>query len=215
MPPGSVAFRGRPSARFACVRVGLTGGVGSGKSTASALLAERGAVIIDADAIAREVVAVGTPGFQAVVDRFGAGVVGADGGLDRAALAALVFADPEARAALNAIVHPLVGARSVELMAAAAPDAILVYDVPLLVESSMAGGFDVVVVVEAAADVRLERLAERGMGADDARARMAAQATDEQRRAVADELVHNDGTLDELTVQVDGLWERLSARAGD
>lgn len=196
------------------MRVGLTGGVGSGKSTVSALLAGHGAVVIDADALAREVVEPGTPGFDAVVERFGRGVVGADGALDRPALAAIVFNDEGARADLNAIVHPLVGRRTAELMAATEPDDIVVYDVPLLVESGLAEGFDVVVVVLADAEIRVQRLADRGMTEADARARMAAQATDDQRRAVADEIVTNDGSRDELAVQVDALWERLAARAG-
>lgn len=193
------------------MRVGLTGGVGSGKSTVARLLAEQGAVIIDADAIAREVVQRGTPGFDAVVAEFGPSVVGADGELDRPALAAIVFADEERRAALNAIVHPLVGQRSVELMAAAPSGAVVVYDVPLLVESNLAAGFDRVVVVEAGVATRLARLAERGMPEADARERMRVQATDEQRRAVADELIMNDGGLDELRTRVAQVWERLRA----
>jgi dephospho-CoA kinase len=194
------------------MRVGLTGGVGSGKSTVAALLAEHGAVIIDADAIAREVVALGTPGYHAVVDRFGSGVVAGDGGLDRPALAAVVFNDATARADLNAIVHPLVGRRSAELMAAAPEGSIVVYDVPLLVESDIAGGFDVVVVVEADAATRLARLGTRGMPEADARARMATQATDEQRRAVAHEVIANDGSLEILRGEVDELWQRLLRR---
>lgn len=194
------------------MRVALTGGVGSGKSTVSALLAEHGAVLIDADAIAREVVEPGTPGYDAVVARFGTDVVGPDGALDRPALAAIVFHDDSARAELNAIVHPLVGARTVELTEAAPAGAVVVYDIPLLVEGDMAGGFDAVVVVEAATGTRLRRLEARGMPEADARARMAAQADDAARRAVAHEVVVNDGTLDELRAAVDELWERLLAR---
>lgn len=189
----------------------LSGGLGSGKSTVSAMLAERGATVIDADAIAREVVEPGTPGFAAVVERFGAAVV-ANGRLDRPALARLVFADEQARQDLNAIVHPLVAAQAAQQMAEAPEGAIVVYDVPLLVESELGSGFDVVVIVEAAAEVRLRRLAERGMAEDDARARMAAQASDEQRRAAADELIVNDGTPEELRAAVDALWQRLTAR---
>jgi dephospho-CoA kinase len=195
------------------VRVGLTGGVGSGKSTVSALLAERGAVIIDADAIAREVVEPGTPGFDAVVAQFGESVVGPDGRLDRPALAAIVFRDEARRAELNAIVHPLVGQRTAELMADAPEGAIVVYDVPLLVESELAAGFDIVVVVEAGVDTRLARLEQRGMAVADARERMAVQSTDEQRRAAADELIRNDGSREELEAQVDALWERLRTAA--
>jgi dephospho-CoA kinase len=191
------------------VRVGLTGGVGSGKSTVSALLAQHGAVVIDADALAREVVEPGTPGYDAVVDRFGPEVVATDGSLDRAKLAAIVFTDDAARNDLNAIVHPLVGRRTAELMAATSPDDIVVYDVPLLVESGLAAGFDVVVVVLADAETRVRRLAERGMPEGDARARMAAQSSDEQRRAVATEILLNDGTRDQLAAQVDALWKRL------
>jgi dephospho-CoA kinase len=194
------------------MRVGLTGGVGSGKSTVSALLAEHGAVVIDADAIARQVVEPGTPGYDAVVARFGRGILGPDGALDRPALAAIVFNDEAARADLNAIVHPLVGARTGELMQAAPAGAIVVYDIPLLVESGTAGGFDAVVVVEAATGTRLQRLEARGMPEADARARMAAQADDAARRAVAHEIVVNDGSLEELRATVDELWERLLAR---
>ena len=190
------------------MRVGLSGGVGSGKSTVSALLAEHGATVIDADALAREVVEPGTEGYAAVVARFGDAVV-ADGRLDRPALAKIVFNDEQARADLNAIVHPLVGRRTAELMAAAAPDAIVVYDVPLLVESNMAAGFDRVVIVEAPVELRVQRLQGRGMPEPDARARIAAQASDEQRRAVADEIVDNSGTRQQLEAQVDALWQRL------
>jgi dephospho-CoA kinase len=191
--------------------VGLTGGVGSGKSTVARMLAERGAVIIDADAIAREVVEPGTPGYEAVVANFGPAVVGPDGRLDRPALAAIVFRDADRRADLNAIVHPLVGRRTGELMAEAPADAVVVYDVPLLVESKLAAGFEFVVVVESSVEVRLTRLARRGMGATDARERMAIQAGDEERRAVADEVITNDGSLAELAAHVDALWDRLNA----
>jgi len=194
------------------MRVGLTGGVGAGKSTVAKLLAEHGAVIIDADAIAREVVEPGTPGFAAVVDAFGDEVVGADGALDRPKLASIVFADDEQRSRLNAIVHPLVGERTAELMSAAPDGAIVVYDVPLLVESGLAEGFDFVLVVEASVPTRLARLAARGMPEDDARNRIAAQASDEQRRAVADAVVRNDGSLDDLRVRVEDVWQRIAGR---
>ena len=197
------------------MRVGLTGGVGSGKSTVSRMLIEHGARGFDADAIAREVVERGTPGFDAVVARFGPSVVTADGDLDRAALADIVFADDDARRDLNAIVHPLVGARFAEQMASAAPDAIVVYDVPLLVEGNLAAGFDVVVVVETDAELRVERLAQRGMPEPDARARMSAQATDADRRAVAHELIINNGDLAQLQADVDELWKRLEQRASE
>ena len=193
--------------------VGLTGGVGSGKSTVAGLLAEHGAVVIDADAVAREVVEKGTSGFDAVVARFGEAVVGPDGALDRPALAALVFNDDAQRAALNEIVHPLVGERVAALAAAAPGGSVVVYDVPLLVEAGTAGNFDVVVVVLASVETRLARLAGRGMAEHDARNRMAVQASDDERRAVADEVVDNDGTLDDLQAQVDEVWARLADRA--
>lgn len=196
---------------MARVRVGLSGGVGSGKSTVAAMLAEHGAVVVDADAIAREVVEPGTPGFNAVVAHFGEDVV-SGGRLDRPKLARIVFHDEQALRHLNAIVHPLVGRRTAELTEAAAADAVVVYDVPLLVESKMAPGFEVVVIVEAPEQTRLERLAGRSMSAADARARMAAQATDEQRRAVADELIINDGSREGLGADVDALWQRLQDR---
>ncbi len=192
------------------MRVGLTGGVGSGKSTVAALLAEHGATIIDADAIAREVVEPGTPGFAAVVEKFGDEIVGTDGRLDRPALAAIVFRDAERRAELNAVVHPLVGQRVTEVAAAAPEDAVVVYDIPLLVENDLAAGFETVLVVEAPADVRLQRLAGRGMAEDDARERMKSQASDDQRRAVADELIVNGGDRDQLAARVAEVWERLT-----
>ena len=188
------------------LNIGLTGGIGSGKSTVSALLAERGAVIVDADRIAREVVEPGTPGLAAVVAAFGDGVVGPDGGLDRAALAAVVFADAEARARLDGIVHPLVRARAAEVVAAAPPDAVLVHDIPLLVETGQAGRYELVLVVQADLDTRVARLVARGMTEDDARARIAAQATDEQRAAVADVVLDNSGTREELATRVERFW---------
>jgi dephospho-CoA kinase len=195
------------------VNVGLTGGLGSGKSTVAALLGERGAVIIEADVVAREVVRAGTPGFAAVVARFGPGVVGPDGELKRAELARIVFADSNALDDLNAIVHPLVWSRSAELAAAAPPGAVIVYDIPLLAENGLADRFDAVVVVQADREIRLARLAERGLTRAAAEARMAAQANDEQRRAIADEIVRNDGDLDSVARQIDRLWDRLSGSA--
>lgn len=197
------------------LRIGLTGGIGSGKSTVSALLDARGAVLIDADRIAREVVEPGTPGLAAVVEAFGDGVLTADGALDRPALAAIVFADPDARARLDGIVHPLVRERALQLAAAAPADAVLVNDVPLLVETGQAGSYDLVLVVEADLDVRLARLVERGMTEADARARIAAQATDEQRRAVADVVLDNSGTRERLAEQVEEFWrERVEPARG-
>ena len=196
------------------MQVGLTGGVGAGKSTVAKLLIERGAILVDADAIAREVVEPGTDGYAAVVEQFGSGVVLPDGGLDRRKLAGIVFADGEQRAALNAIVHPRVHRRMAERAAAAAPDAVVVHDIPLLTEGDRDAsdrGFDAVLVVEAPLGLRLSRLVARGMSEQDARDRMAAQATDEQRRAVADEVIVNDGSLDQLADRVDGVWTRLHA----
>ena len=188
------------------LRIGLTGGIGSGKSTVSALLAERGAVVVDADRIAREVVEQGSAGLAAVVDEFGPEVLTADGALDRPALAAVVFADPEARARLDGIVHPLVRRRTAELVAAAPADAVVVNDVPLLVETGQAGSYDLVLVVEADPEIRVARLVQRGLTEEDARARITAQATDEQRRAVADVVLDNSGPPEELAAQVDRFW---------
>ena len=192
------------------LRVGLSGGIGSGKSTVARGLARRGAIVIDADAIAREVVEPGTPGLEAVVQRFGAGVLDGGGRLDRPRLAALVFDDPVARADLNAIVHPLVAAETARRIAAAPADSVVVIDVPLLVEAARSG-YDVVVIVEAPEAVRLERLTGRGMNPDDARARMGAQASDADRRKVADVVVDNSGTPEALEAQIDALWAQLTA----
>jgi dephospho-CoA kinase len=194
------------------LRVALTGGVGSGKSTVGDLLAGLGAVRIDADQVARAVVAPGTPGLAAVVARFGANVLGANGELDRAALADIVFDDEAARADLNAIIHPLVAQRSGELMAAAAPDAVIVYEVPLLAETGRSGEFDAVIVVEAALGLRLARLAGRGLPEAQARSRIAAQASDEQRRAIADYVVGNDSNRADLARSVRAVWDRLLLR---
>ncbi|MFW3169071.1 dephospho-CoA kinase [Geodermatophilus sp. CPCC 206100] len=197
------------------LRIGLTGGIGSGKSTVAGLLAARGARVVDADRIAREVVAPGTPGLAAVVEAFGPSVLTADGALDRPALAAVVFADPAARARLDGIVHPLVRARAAEQVAAAPPDAVVVQDVPLLVETGQAASYDLVLVVEADLDTRVRRLEQRGLTEADARARIAAQATDEQRRAVADVVLDNSGTPEQLAEQVDRFWaERVAPAAG-
>ncbi len=198
------------------IKVGLTGGIGSGKSEVARLLAARGAVVVDADALAREAVAPGTPGLQAVVAELGSEVLAPDGSLDRARLGRIVFADPAKRAALEAIVHPYVGRRSAELTAAADPDAVVVYDVPLLVEKELQHGYDVVVVVDASGESRLRRLVDdRGMAPADARARMAAQASREQRLAVADHVVPNDADLPSLSAAVSALWDRLRALAQD
>jgi dephospho-CoA kinase len=193
------------------LRIGLTGGIGSGKSTVSRLLGEHGAVVVDADVIAREVVAPGTPGLAAIVEAFGPTVLAADGSLDRPGLAAVVFADPQARRRLDGIVHPLVRARAGEFEAAAPADAVVVHDVPLLAETGQGSSYDLVVVVEADPAVRVARLVQRGLTADDARARIAVQATDEQRRAIADVVLDNSGTPEQLAEQVDRFWaERVT-----
>jgi dephospho-CoA kinase len=199
---------GRPPGQL---RVALTGGIGSGKSTVAALLAEHGAVVVEADQVAREVVAPGTPGAAAVIGRFGPSVVAADGTLDRPALARLVFADPAARADLDAIVHPLVVERSASLMADAGPGAVVVYDVPLLVETGRQDEFDLVITVTAPLETRMARLAERGLRQDQAAARIDAQANDADRAAVAWAVVDNSGSVDHLSRQVSRLWLRILA----
>ncbi|MER7579116.1 dephospho-CoA kinase [Kitasatospora sp. NPDC097691] len=196
------------------LKIGLTGGIGAGKSAVSRLFAAHGAVIVDSDVIAREVVAPGTDGLAAVVAEFGPQVLREDGALDRPALGTVVFADPERLKALNAIVHPLVRARSAELEAAAAPDAVVVHDVPLLAENGLAPLFDLIVVVDAADEVRLDRLVRlRGMAEEEARARMAAQASRADRLAIADLVIDNGRGLAELSARVDEVWTELAERA--
>jgi dephospho-CoA kinase len=191
------------------LRVGLTGGIGAGKSTVAARLAGLGAVVIDADALAREVVEPGTDGLRQVTQEFGSDILDADGALNRATLAGLVFADQAALRRLEAIVHPLVRAATEARVAVAPPDAVLVSDTPLLVESGRAAEFDAVVVVQAPADERIRRLVGRGLSADDARRRIAAQASDADRLAVATYLIDNVGTTDDLAVRVDRVWQQL------
>ncbi len=194
--------------------VGLTGGIGAGKSTVARLLTERGAVVLDADQVARDVVEPGQPALDALVAEFGPEILDAEGRLDRPALAAKAFATPEARAALEAITHPAIHAEFGRRMAEAPTDAVVVMDVPLLVESGTAAerGYEVVIVVEAPRDLRLDRLEARGLDRADAEARMAAQATDEQRRAVATHVIDNAGDLDALTHAVDAVWQDLQSR---
>jgi dephospho-CoA kinase len=192
--------------------VGLTGGIGAGKSAVAELLAAHGAVVIDADKLAREVVARGTDGLREVTAEFGDEILTPDGDLDRPALAARVFGDDDARGRLEKIIHPRVRARSAELIADAPDDAVVVNDVPLLVETGIAGAFQVVIVVLADEDVRVGRLtANRGMTADEAHARIGKQATDEQRRAVADVVIVNNGSRAELAAQVDEVWRSTLA----
>jgi dephospho-CoA kinase len=201
------------------LRVGLTGGIGSGKSTVSARLAELGAVILDADKAARAVVEPGTPGLAAITAAFGAGVLAADGSLDRARLAEIVFADEAALGRLNAITHPLIHeyirAAEEAAIGAGGDDVVLVHDVALLAEWGRAKEFDLVIVVDVPAETQLERLTgARGMAEDQARARMAAQATREQRLAVADIVIDNSGTREDLDRRVAEVWAELQARAG-
>lgn len=196
------------------LRVGLTGGIGSGKSAVSSRLAARGAVVVDADLLAREVLEPGTDGLVEVVAAFGADVLAADGSLDRAALGRRVFGDESARRELEAIVHPRVRARAAELEAAAGQDAVVVHDIALLVETGQAGSFDVVVVVDVPLELTLARLTgQRGMSDDEARARIAAQASRDERTGVADRVVDNTGTFAELEREVDALWQELRRRA--
>jgi dephospho-CoA kinase len=193
--------------------VGLTGGIGAGKSAVAKRLAELGAVVIDSDALAREVVQPGTPGLAEIVEVFGPGVLGPDGALDRPALARLVFGDAGQRRRLEAIVHPLVRARAAEIALAAPQDAIVVNDVPLLIEAGLPRLYQVVIVVLADEEVRIARLArDRGMSEADALARMATQANDQQRRAVADIVIVNNGDMESLRSQVDAAWAALRAR---
>ena len=192
------------------MRVGLTGGVAAGKSTVSALLAELGAVVVDADLLAREVVAPGTEGLAEVVAAFGPDVLTDDGALDRAALGAVVFADPARRRTLEAIIHPRVRARAAALEARAPDGAIVVHDIPLLAETGQAASFDAVIVVDVPEETQVERMTkERGLSAEEARSRIAAQATREERLAVATYVVDNTGTLDDLRTRVAEVYEAL------
>jgi len=196
--------------------VGLTGGIGAGKSTVARLLAERGAVVIDADSIVRELQQPGTDVFRAIAERFGDQVVASDGSLDRERLADIVFRDEDARSALNAIVHPAVYAVMAERIAGVKDgNRVVVLDIPLLAEAGGGGGMDLVVVVEADEEARVARVvAERGLRAEDVRARMDAQASSDQREALADVVVRNNGSVEALQAQVDELWARLLERRG-
>ena len=190
------------------ITVAVTGGIGAGKSTASAALRDRGAVLIDSDQLAREVVAPGSPGIAAIAESFGPAMIGRDGALDRAALAAVVFADSSARSTLEGITHPLVRARFAELQRTAPPDAVVVNDIPLLTTIAVAAGFHLLVGVQADAEVRVQRLIRRGLAEPDARARMAAQLTDEQRAELCDVVLTNNGGPTDLGAAVDALWEQ-------
>jgi dephospho-CoA kinase len=201
------------------LNVGLTGGIGAGKSEVTRRFADLGATIIDADALAREVVDVGTPGLTAVVAEFGEQMLAPDGSLDREKLAALVFNDDAARQRLNGIVHPLVGERVMQLMTDAQehnPDGVMINDVPLIVEANVAERYDVIVVVDAPEETQLDRLTRvRGMTEADARARMSKQAGRDERLVIADHVITNDGDLDALQAQVEAVWSALSGRASE
>jgi dephospho-CoA kinase len=195
------------------LRIGLTGGIGSGKSEVSRLLTTHGAVVIDADRLAREVVEPGTPGLAEVVEAFGPGVLTADGSLDRSALGQRVFGDDDARRRLEAIIHPRVRSRAAELETAAGADAVVVHDIPLLVETGQAESFDGVVVVDVPVEVQVRRLVERrGMAEAEARSRIAAQAPREQRAGAADWIVDNTGSLADLEAAVARVWDELATR---
>lgn len=195
--------------------VGLTGGIGSGKSTVSAALKKRGAYVVDADAIAREVVAPGSSGLVAVAEQFGPGILNADGSLNRQELAARAFATPKGKAALDAITHPLISERTKARFESAPPDAIVVHDVALLTELGLAPNYDFVVVVDCPDELRVERLVGRGLTEEDARRRITHQATREQRLAIADYLIDNSGDLQNLASEVDRVWQALTKRRAD
>jgi dephospho-CoA kinase len=192
------------------MRVGLTGGVASGKSTVSAILDELGAVIVDADVLAREVVAPGTDGLREVVEVFGSDVLTADGELDRPAMGAIVFADAEKRRALEAIIHPRVRARAAEIEAAADPGDVIVHDIPLLAETGQATGFDAVIVVDVPQETQVERMVGlRGMSREDAEARVAAQASRDDRLAIATHVIDNTASLEDLRRRVNEVYREL------
>jgi dephospho-CoA kinase len=192
--------------------IGLTGGIGAGKSTVAAALARRGAVVVDADAIARDVVEAGSPTLAKLVDRFGAEILGPDGSLDRPKLAAVAFATEQGKKDLEAITHPAIGEEFLRRIADAPPDAIVVHDIPLLTEAKRGGDYAGVIVVEAPLEVRLRRLEKRGVPRADALQRIEHQATDEERRAIATWIVDNGGDLDAIERQVDVIWADLESR---
>ena len=201
-----------PVAERPRVHVGLTGGIAAGKSAVARVLQERGALLVDSDALARLVLEKGTDGLAAVQDEFGDRVITADGELDRVEMARIVFGDERARQRLNRIVHPRIRAAARRIVAAAGPDAVVVQDVPLLVETGQQDAFDLVIVVEAPLEERLRRMVEdRGMTPEDAQARIDAQATDDQRRAAADVVIVNDADLERLASVANQVWDRFLA----
>ncbi len=197
------------------MKIGLTGGIGSGKSSVAALLAKRGIQVVDADAIAREVVEPGSSGLAALVEQFGSGIQQADGSLNRAALAEIAFSSTAATAALNAITHPLIVERTSQLFALAPEGSVVVHDIALLTELGLGDNYDLVVVVDCPDEVRIARLVNRGLTAQDARARIEAQATREDRLAIADVVVDNSGSWRSLELQVDELFERIEREAAN
>ena len=198
---------------MAALRVGLTGGIASGKSTAGRMLAELGCVVTDADALVAELYRPGEPGARAVADLFGRRMLKADGSVDKEALGPAVFADPASRKRLEQAIHPLVGQRYLEVLAAAGDGAVVVFEVPLLAEGGGRGRYDAVVTVEAPEELRLDRAVERGLDRAQAEARMAAQATGEQRRAAADFVIENTGGLNALRDRVETVYAALKERA--
>jgi dephospho-CoA kinase len=195
-------------------KIGLTGGIGAGKSTVARLLAEHGAIVVDADALAREVVAPGTPGLQEVVDAFGEQVLRHDGSLDRESLGRIVFNDPDKRRTLESITHPKIGERTAEMFRSAGEDDVVVHDVPLLVELNLASAYDAVIVVEAPDDLRLDRLESRGLPREQALERIRSQADREQRRAVATVVIDNAGDEAALRQRVDEAWQQVRQAGG-
>lgn len=193
--------------------VGLTGGIGAGKTTVARMLREHGAFVVDADQVAREVVAPGSPGLARLVGRFGKPILGPDGALDRAALGRIAFADDRARVDLNAITHPLIRERTAQIIAATPPGSIVMHDVPLLAELDLAGAYDMIIVVDCTDDVRLARLAQRGMPRAEALSRMSAQASRETRLAIADLVIDNSGSEADLARQVSVAWDAVLAKA--
>lgn len=198
---------------MAPLQVGLTGGIASGKSTVGAMLAELGCVVTDADALVADLYRPGRPGARAVADLFGPEMLNADGSVDKEALGPTVFADPASRKRLEQAIHPLVGQRYVEILRDAGDGAVVVFEVPLLAEGGGRGRYDVVVTVEAPEELRLDRAVERGLDRTQAKARLAAQATGEQRRTVADFVIENTGGLNELRARVEAVYSSLKQRA--
>lgn len=198
---------------MAPLQVGLTGGIASGKSTVGAMLAELGCVVTDADALVADLYRPGQPGARAVADLFGPEMLNADGSVDKEALGPAVFADPASRKRLEQAIHPLVGQRYVEILRDAGDGAVVVFEVPLLAEGGGRGRYDAVVTVEAPEELRLDRAVERGLDRGQAKARLAAQATGEQRRAVADLVIENTGGLNELRARVEAVYSSLKQRA--